>query len=416
MRKLVSLSLLFCLFFTVVSAAEGESSDVLNWLETAANLYEEKQYEECAAVCDQILEADQTHMGGYTYQALAYFGLQDYQKAYDTLIKQLSLNPNNEFALYHAACAASLLGEEQECMELLEQLFLLAPAKKSDVKSDFRFDSVRELEQYQKLMEISVFVDGELVSFDVAPLMVDNRTLLPMRAVFECFGAEVSFEEETQTARAVKGDMTIEIPIGSRNVMVNGVQQELDVPAMVVDDRTLIPIRFVGEALKADVDWDGKNEVVNITFPAPAGTAQYETVKKQLEDMMIVSVISGGWAQPYGFDITKGASLVILQDKKGLDLLNSLSEEDRSKLISYTVYQNFAPVIGCSPVHAKVIYEGKTYYEGDFVYEKRGEVMDLTYYGRGKLCNVVKQYKSSDNYKDFYLLEEEEQMTSKIGD
>lgn len=118
----------------------------------------------------------------------------------------------------------------------------------------------------------------------------------------------------------------------------------------------------------------------------------------------------------YGMQSTEGLSLIILKDEKGLAMFNDLSEEDKSQYISNLVYDNYALVVGCNPVHAKVIFDGKIYYEGEFDYDKKDDMMKLRYYTNGKPANVVKQYKSSFNYKDFYLLPPDEQVTSEIGD
>lgn len=97
--------------------------------------------------------------------------------------------------------------------------------EKSMIQKDSDFDKVRNNKKYKDLIEVSVILGGEMLSFDV-PLIINGRTLLPMRAVFECFGAEVIFDEETKTAIATKEDMKIEIPIDSEYVKVNGTTEQ----------------------------------------------------------------------------------------------------------------------------------------------------------------------------------------------
>lgn len=414
----------FCAAFGIVSHAEDANIDLalvdlgenIKILSDIATAYQGKDYSKCIMLCDNALANDETHMEFYYYKAMSLFRSDDFQGAYDVLKTQLILNPNNELVLYNAACAASLLGKEQESVDLLERLLVLDPTNKSMIQKDSDFDKVRNNIKYKDLMEVSVILGGKMISFDVPPIIINGRTLLPMRAVFECFGAEVMFDEETQTAIATKDDMKIEIPIDSEYVKVNGQTEQLDVPAMIYNDRTLVPIRFVAETLHATVEWDGENEIVQILLPAPEGNADYETVKAQLDEMSAVSVIDGIWPEPYQLQDTEGISMIILKDKKGLELLAQLSAQDRSKYIAETVYQNFALVVGCEPVYARVIYDGKMYYEGKFQYEQKDAITDLTYYANGKPVNVVKQYKKAFNYKDFYLLPAEEQVTSKIDD
>jgi hypothetical protein len=103
---------------------------------------------------------------------------------------------------------------------------------------------------------IAVFVDGKRIYFDVAPRLEEGRTLVPLRAFFEGLGAKVDWQEETRTVIAVKGEQSIRLPVGSQSALVNGEEVLLDVPAKVEDGRTLVPLRFVGEALGAEVTWD----------------------------------------------------------------------------------------------------------------------------------------------------------------
>ena len=400
--------------FDFVVGTYKEDSD--SFYDIMLELYNNQVYASCIEHSKRILVTDPTFMSAYYYLGGSYYNLKEYDNAYKTLIKQLSFNPNNEIALYNAACIASLNGLEEESIDFIERILSLNISKKSNIKEDIEFNNIRNNKEYKNLMGISVVIGGELVKFDVAPIVIDGRTLLPMRAVFECFGAQVNYDNETKTAIAKKGDLTIEIPIGSKIVKINGQEKELDVPAMSLNGRTLIPIRFIGETLNGKVDWDGVNEVINISFPAPTGNADYNSSKKLLDNKTAVSVIDGMSAEPYSLNASEGVVLIIIKEKQGLDTFNNLSLENKSKYINDTVYKNFGLVLGCNPVYSKVVYEGKVYYEGIFDYDKKDDVMVLTYHEKGKPINVIKQYKNFNNYKDFYLLPKDEQTTSEYGD
>lgn len=116
---------------------------------------------------------------------------------------------------------------------------------------------------------ISVFVNGGQLTFDAAPFIENDRTLVPMRAVFEALGATVVWDEETQTVFAAQisenGNNVVSIQIGSNKAFVNSEEQTVDVPAKIVDDRTFVPLRFVSEALNSKVEWDGETQTVTIT-------------------------------------------------------------------------------------------------------------------------------------------------------
>ena len=102
----------------------------------------------------------------------------------------------------------------------------------------------------------AVYLDDRALYFDVEPVIEDGRTLVPLRGIFEAMGTEVTWEQETQTARAVKGNTTVVLKVGSTSPTVNGQVQVLDVPAKIVDQRILAPLRFVGEAFGGTVRWD----------------------------------------------------------------------------------------------------------------------------------------------------------------
>ena len=112
---------------------------------------------------------------------------------------------------------------------------------------------------------ITVLMDGEPIVFDVPPQLVDDRTMVPMRKIFEVFGAQVDWDGETNTATAVKGDNIVQMQIGNPVITVDGQQVLLDVPPQLIDNRTLAPIRAVAEGLRADVAWNGDTQTVVIT-------------------------------------------------------------------------------------------------------------------------------------------------------
>ena len=103
---------------------------------------------------------------------------------------------------------------------------------------------------------VAVHLDGNQLEFDVKPIIDNGRTLVPMRKIFESLGATVDWIDETQTAIAVKGDIKIEISIGKYEMFINSKSVSLDVPAQLINGRTLVPARAVSEGLQAKVDWN----------------------------------------------------------------------------------------------------------------------------------------------------------------
>lgn len=111
---------------------------------------------------------------------------------------------------------------------------------------------------------ISVTLNGEALTFDVQPQLIDDRTMVPLRKIFEAMGAVVDWNDDTQTVTATKGNEKVVATINSKNVYINGETKTLDVPPMVIDDRTLVPVRFVAEAFGANVDWNESTQTVII--------------------------------------------------------------------------------------------------------------------------------------------------------
>ena len=108
-------------------------------------------------------------------------------------------------------------------------------------------------------------VNGETITNDVAPKIVNERTMLPIRFIAEKLGASVDWVQESQTVIVELDDIKISLVIGENFAMVNNEKIELDSPSFVEDGRTFLPIRFVMENLGADVLWNNDTQTVTIT-------------------------------------------------------------------------------------------------------------------------------------------------------
>ena len=104
-----------------------------------------------------------------------------------------------------------------------------------------------------------------MLETDVAPKLVNNRTMLPMRAIFEKLGAEVSWNAATRTATGTKGEVAVSATIGNSNIFRNGEVIAFDTPSFIAGGRTLVPVRAIAESFDCYVTWDGETRTVNIT-------------------------------------------------------------------------------------------------------------------------------------------------------
>ena len=111
---------------------------------------------------------------------------------------------------------------------------------------------------------IQIILNGKQLEFDQTPIIIENRTLVPMRVIFEALGADVTWNDTLKEATGTLGNQSIVLKIGSKTATVSGTTMVLDVPAQIVNSRTLVPLRFVAESLKAVVDWDAITRTVYI--------------------------------------------------------------------------------------------------------------------------------------------------------
>lgn len=112
---------------------------------------------------------------------------------------------------------------------------------------------------------ISVVLNGNMIAFDQPPVIENGRTLVPLRAIFEALGANVEWNAATQTVTSTKGNTTISMTIGKKEMYKNNKLIKLDVPPQLVSNRTLVPVRAVAEGFDCKVDWDETNRKVIIT-------------------------------------------------------------------------------------------------------------------------------------------------------
>ena len=109
---------------------------------------------------------------------------------------------------------------------------------------------------------VTVIVNGQAMSFDQPPIVRAGRVFVPLRGVFERLGASVVYANGQ--INATGNGRTVSLTIGSTQATVNGQPQILDVAPFLVGDRTLVPLRFVAQSLGASVNWNDSTSTVTI--------------------------------------------------------------------------------------------------------------------------------------------------------
>lgn len=113
--------------------------------------------------------------------------------------------------------------------------------------------------------EVKIKIDGkDLEPKDMPPVIIDGRTMLPMRLIAQELGCDVLWSEETKQAFVINDEYTVAFTLGSKKALKNGQEFTLDVPAMVVNDRTMLPVRALAKALDLNITWDDPNRTVYI--------------------------------------------------------------------------------------------------------------------------------------------------------
>jgi hypothetical protein len=203
----------------------------------------------------------------------------------------------------------------------------------------------------QPAQAVDVFVNHKQVRFDAAPFIAENRTLVPVRGVFEAMGAQVHWDAEQQMVSVQQGDLTINLKIGSKEVTVNKDTYELDVPAVIVQDRTFIPLRFIAEQLQYDVSWNGDTRTVYIT--SASGTAGNNIFTGNTADSPITTSVTSLSQYKYGvakicvdgrwFNIDKQGNEVT--SLSALSCVNGLHIQDQQPLLAYKAIEQVDDVL-----------------------------------------------------------------------
>lgn len=183
--------------------------------------------------------------------------------------------------------------------------------------------------------KITVVVDGDVLSFDQDPVIIDGRTLVPLRGIFEKLGAEVSWDDGTKTVTAVREDVTISLTVGQNVIFKNGNQIALDVPATIINSRTMVPARAVSECLEAKVDWNDLTRTVIISSDESLNDAFL--MLENCDDMCLTTEV-----------VTEAEGIPILMEIKiGIDIKNKLSLVGITASVSdYGIISEYTTVSG----------------------------------------------------------------------
>lgn len=180
--------------------------------------------------------------------------------------------------------------------------------------------------EYQ-LPAITLYVNGnQVVTRVMDPIQLDNRVLVPAREVFEAMGASVGWDNIQKKVTVQYKSQSILLTINQTTALINGNPVEMDVPGKIINDKVMIPIRFVSEAIGMDVEWDATNRAVkinekNTNSQKPSDVKEktpiHQVVTNESESQFVATILAGAPIE--------NVKMMTQEGKVILDISNSTS-------------------------------------------------------------------------------------------
>lgn len=195
--------------------------------------------------------------------------------------------------------------------------------------------------------KVKLIINGSEVDFsgDQEPVIQNGRTLVPFRAAFEKMGAEVNWYDDIRHCEATYGGMTVGISIGDTKVVLgDGAELESDVPAQIINGRTMVPLRILSESIGAEVNWDSATRTITVDAPDIVGEAP-DSVQYDTNSAVATGKINVSYQYPVITDIYTGVSILnknIVSDisEVATDVATTAKTEKKEISISYEVQNN----------------------------------------------------------------------------
>ncbi len=144
--------------------------------------------------------------------------------------------------------------------------------------------TVEQENVYDLESPICVKVNGTYLYMDAEPFLLNQRTYVPIRAIAEALGAEVSWDEETEVALIEQEDTTIQMQEGERYAFVNEEKQELENSIQKREDRLFVPVRFIAENFEAEVSWDEMSYTVLVEKEGASVPVALQEIRSYSDD------------------------------------------------------------------------------------------------------------------------------------
>ncbi|MBQ7096642.1 MAG: copper amine oxidase N-terminal domain-containing protein [Clostridia bacterium] len=203
--------------------------------------------------------------------------------------------------------------------------------------------------------EITVLIGDWKVEFDVPPTTINNRTMVPLRTIFEALNASVQWNDATKTVVADRKGTHIEMTINTPKIIVDNEEKMLDIAPVLINDRTFVPVRAISEAFGFKVNWLEETQTVIINK---------EYSEKSAFDILKECIVSNGeriantfWLTGYEDKISAYGALYLCDYDR---ITLSVAYNDRNESISKAVCfynDGYTPVYQYTLSNASGTYE-----------------------------------------------------------
>jgi tetratricopeptide (TPR) repeat protein len=220
----------------------------------------------------QAGKSDGDTVTSVTYATYGHNGYKGLQKAYENvkdkpagqiianlLESKYGIDVNADEVLSEAADQLAAEGNVEDAVEVQKE------AVKANTKNINSYKKLGKLVEKLGKTGVKAYVNGVEPKFeDMEPVIKEGNTLVPIRAIAEALNAEVIWNDEEKSVTITKDGIVVKLVLGDVKAYVNGEEVILEVPGERMNGRTMVPVRFISEALKAIVDWEPETTSVII--------------------------------------------------------------------------------------------------------------------------------------------------------
>ena len=234
-------------------------------------------------------------------------GWYDQSRGRDETYYRLSVEKYRAYVLYHPAYSESLgrgLVPALDALGMTLDDFFNAPYRDRVSEAD-RAIVEGVVAEYQEVYDreknrISVYLDGEPLIMDTEPQVLEERVMVPIRAISEALGADVGWNEESWEVTLTRAGSVVALTPGKTTATVDGEQMEMDVAPYADQNRTYVPARYVSEFFGQTVTWNGEDRRVDITEDK-SGWEDSGLESRLLPMGSLLGFLEGGDPAQFGF-------------------------------------------------------------------------------------------------------------------